>query len=226
MLPTLTDDYEHELSVLSRLKSPYIVNLIGAFTSHNHNYIVMEYLPNNLHNYLTTSNEETSPSFTRFKIATDILNGLHYLHQHNIIHSDLKDANILLTSNLNAKICDFGVSKLKSLTSTGTIAGPSVAGTLRWMAPELSLVEGTKTSKCSDVFSFGVILWQLYSFKIPYSECVMDIQIIYKWAKMQNQIVLSVPDKMPKNVSDVMVNCLNWDPKQRPTSKQLLQLLA
>lgn len=79
-----------------------------------------------------------------------------YLHQNNIIHRDLKSFNILLDENLNVKVADFGIARVKSNTSTMT-----TAGTVAWTSPEI-LRHETYNEK-SDVYSFAIVLWEMLS---------------------------------------------------------------
>ena len=97
--------------------------------------IVMELVSNgNLYEKLRDN--ESLPWTIKYSIATDIAYGLTYLHDRGIIHRDLKSLNVLLDDKLNAKICDFGLAKVKTQShSTATMGGS--AGTILWMAPEL-----------------------------------------------------------------------------------------
>ena len=94
--------------------------------------------------------------------ATDISAGLAYLHEEGILHRDLKSLNVLLTDTLRAKLSDFGLSRVKDETrSASTLSKPS--GTLRWMAPE-NFSRKAKYTEASDVYSLGIILYQMNLF--------------------------------------------------------------
>lgn len=135
----------------------------------------------------------TSPSLRRrppmllklhplqIKIALDVARGMDYLHQCNIVHRDLKSANLLLSEHGDVKVADFGLSRMvDGVTATMT----AETGTYRWMAPEVVLHE-PYDGKC-DVFSFGVVLWEVASGgKVPYGK-VPTLRVAIGVAKVRS----------------------------------------
>ncbi len=93
----------------------------------------------------------------------DIAVGLSILHVHELLHRDLKSLNILLDVNGRAKLCDFGLSTLKSQAKD-----TSEVGTLLWNAPEV--LQGKAATAASDIYSFAMICWEVVTRRLPYSD--------------------------------------------------------
>ncbi len=98
--------------------------------------------------------------------VTKILEGLHYLHQSEVVHCDLKAANILTTKNGNVKLSDFGVSL--NLRAMERQTQNDIAGTPNWMAPEVIELKGTSTK--SDIWSLGCTVIELFTGRPPYAD--------------------------------------------------------
>ena len=144
------------------IRHPNIVMFLGACTKPPNLCIVLEYCGRgSLWSCLHDLSIKLSWEF-RKKMALDIAKGVLYLHsfQPPILHRDLKSLNVLLDHACNAKLADFGWTRIKAKVMTSKI------GTYQWMAPEV--IAGFKYTEKADVFSFGVILWELATRKPPY----------------------------------------------------------
>ncbi|KAH7404542.1 hypothetical protein KP509_15G030900 [Ceratopteris richardii] len=165
-------EFRIEVDMLSRLHSPYLVGLLGYCADQDHRLLVYEYMSNgNLQEHLYSDGTSGNPPVlnwdTRMKIALDSAKGLEYLHEcvtPPVIHRDFKSSNILLDSNFNAKVSDFGLAKLGS-EKIGGLVSTRVLGTHGYVAPEYALT-GHLTTK-SDVYSYGVVLLELLTGRVP-----------------------------------------------------------
>ncbi|GMH13079.1 hypothetical protein Nepgr_014920 [Nepenthes gracilis] len=151
-----------EVLMLSLLRHPNLINLIGYCADGDQRLLVYEFMPmGSLENHLFGDKKKPLDWFTRMKIAYGAAKGLEYLHEKAnppIIYHDLKPSNVLLDENFEAKLSDFGLAKLA--TGGGKMQLPSrVMGTYGYSAPEYSS-NGELTLK-SDVYSFGVLLLEL-----------------------------------------------------------------
>ena len=138
-----------------------------------------------------------------------IASGMDHLHWHNVIHRDLKSPNVLLSYGY-AKLCDFGTARELSTTCRPT----GVAGTYRWMAPEIAAeVEHTINNKC-DVFSYGMILYEIYTLKIPFADIKSDIRVCYMLMQGKRP---PIPEKMPPFLYPLIQDCWSDKLELRPS---------
>ncbi|KAJ7526733.1 hypothetical protein O6H91_16G021500 [Diphasiastrum complanatum] len=165
-------EFRVEVDMLSRLHSPYLLELVGYCADKDHRLLVYDYMPNgSLQEHLYSDGISGNPPLldwaTRLRIALDAARGLEYLHEcvtPPIIHRDFKSSNILLDDNFHAKVSDFGLAKLGSAEIGGHVS-TRVLGTYGYVAPEYALT-GHLTTK-SDVYSYGVVLLELLTGRVP-----------------------------------------------------------
>ncbi|GLT38311.1 hypothetical protein SLA2020_125680 [Shorea laevis] len=162
--------FRMEVDLLSRLHSPYLVQLLGYCADQQHRLLIFEFMPNGtLQQHLHSPKGQYQPLDwgTRLRIALDCARALEFLHDHSIptvIHRDFKCTNILLDQNFRAKVSDFGLAKIGSEKINGQIL-TRVLGTTGYLAPEYAST-GKLTTK-SDVYSYGVVLLQLLTGRVP-----------------------------------------------------------
>jgi serine/threonine protein kinase len=156
----------------------------------------------------------------KLRMIKGIARGLLHLHNHNIIHRDLAARNILLTSNNEPKISDFGMSRLlKEESQKGQTKNNF--GPIRWMAPES--IRDLSYSTKSDVWSFGVIMYEIVSGMEPHSEITDIIDIAMK-IKTEN-LHPTLPANIDQNLASIMLSC--WRPVavERPSMTDVVQRL-
>uniref|UniRef100_A0A1I7ZZ69 Protein kinase domain-containing protein n=2 Tax=Steinernema glaseri TaxID=37863 RepID=A0A1I7ZZ69_9BILA len=188
-----------------------VVRLFGLVDKGYTMYLVMELCAGgSLDTMLRLHGNEVS-TVQRVALAYQISNGLKWLHQNGIIHRDLACRNCLVQGNL-LKLCDFGMSR----TVTDPKIDPDAPQNVRWMAPELWST-GTVTY-ASDMYSFGVTLWEL--FNRPYVRPYDELKGYQVKKAVLTGYRLHVPEDMPRAVESLMQKCFDADPLCRPTSEQ------
>ncbi len=178
----LLEDFKQETVLMAKCRFPYVIELYGVCTEVNHYALVMTYLPKgSLCEVLHDTNESLPWNPIRWEISIEIGKGLAYLHGQQIVHRDLKSLNVLLDSQYHAKISDFGMAKLKLQSSSMSTQSRKGTGTTRWLAPEL-FKRGANPNFASDVYSYGMVLWEIASRQSPYQEAQNDI-VAMGWIK-------------------------------------------
>ncbi|GAA5808988.1 hypothetical protein MFLAVUS_002388 [Mucor flavus] len=209
-------DDMNEVGVLKHLNSEHIVRYVGFSKDKEFLNIILEYVEmGSLHNNIKAFGkfpEKLAASYT-FKI----LSGLHYLHSKDVIHCDLKAANILTTKTGSLKLTDFGVSlslKMKDDENTG-----EPAGTPNWMAPEVIKFAGASAK--SDIWSLGCTIVEMLTGKPPYAG-IPSFTALYR-------IVEDDEPPIPKNIAlseearDFLICCFKKNPADRPSAYDLMQ---
>ncbi|KAL7615780.1 hypothetical protein Lser_V15G03375 [Lactuca serriola] len=168
-------EFRNELEIVSRFHHENIISFVGYCDENEERIIVYDYAHNgSLDHHLYDRNKMRHITWTqRLRICIGAARGLSYLHsglgEHNrVIHRDVKSANILLDMNLEAKICDFGLSKLGPRNVPNTEVFTKVAGTQYYLDPAYK--ECHILRKESDVYSFGVVLFEMLSGTLVYSK--------------------------------------------------------
>ncbi|KAJ7559742.1 hypothetical protein O6H91_04G099000 [Diphasiastrum complanatum] len=211
-----TEDFCNEIRLLSRLRHPNVILFLGACTKPPHLSLVTEYMHmGSLYHLVHLSGQGKKLSWRRrFKMLRDICRGMMCVHRMNIIHRDLKSANCLVDKHWSVKICDFGLSRI---TTGVPIQESTVAGTPEWMAPELLRNEPV-TDKC-DIFSLGVIMWELCTLKRPW-EGFQPMQVVS--AVVHDNARLQVPDGL---LGKLVTDCWAEVPAARPSYDEILTRL-
>ena len=204
----LKADFIKEMRLLSKLRHPCITTVMGAVLSSGQEpLLVMELMDHGSLFDLLHNDSMVVEGDIVLQILRDVAQGLRFLHAATpqVVHGDLKAQNILVDSKFRAKVADFGLSQKRDV---------GAAGTPFWMAPEL--LNGTSTNTAaSDVYSFGIILYEVYSRRIPYEGEDFEDTI----EKIRDPYISKrppVPESMPPEIVTLMNACTNAHPDIRP----------
>ncbi|KAG0703873.1 kinase-like domain-containing protein [Suillus ampliporus] len=179
----------------------------------------------NLTTYLDHEGE-TLTLVRRFQILADIMAGLQYLHVNHVIHGDFNGPNVLIHGDGTACVADFGLSLMYSEVISASQASwtSTLKGNMRWMAPELLVPQEdgplARPSKQSDIYSFGGIMLQVLTNKVPYYHLMNDAAIILCIAKLEKPSRSRYP-VLPDKYWHVIEQCWSANPQDRPSTEPL-----
>ncbi|KAH1113298.1 hypothetical protein J1N35_006676 [Gossypium stocksii] len=212
----LLREFSQEVFIMRKIRHKNVVQFIGACTRAPNPCIVTEFMARgSLYDYLHQQRGVFKlPSL--LKVALDVSKGMNYLHQNNIIHRDLKTANLLMDENQVVKVADFGVARVQAQSGVMT----AETGTYRWMAPEV--IEHKPYDHKADVFSFGIALWELLTGEIPYS-LLTPLQAAV--GVVQKSLRPTIPKNTHPRLGELLERCWQQDPTQRPNFSEIIEIL-
>lgn len=231
-------DFSKEIKIMSQLKDPNIVRVLGVCTREEPLCMIVEYMKyGDLNQFLLdhvpespvamATNAKTLSYGCLVYMASQIASGMKYLESLNMVHRDLATRNCLVGTNYTIKISDFGMSRSLYSADYYRIEGRAVLP-IRWMAWE-SILLGKFTTK-SDVWSFAVTLWEILTFaKDQPFDTLTDEQVIenagHYYRNDNKEVYLSLPPNCPKEIYDLMVECWNRNEACRPTFREVHMFL-
>jgi len=151
----------------------------------------------------------------KLNILIHIVQGLNHLHNQNIIHRDFHSGNILYENEIDIVISDLGISK-SSMDKNDN----EIYGIISYMAPEI--LQGKEYTTASDIYSFGMIMWELIMGRMPFWDQNNDIGLIIKICKNFRPPIIK---NTPKGYNELMQECWDSDPNKRPTTSDILEKL-
>ncbi|XP_061344676.1 putative serine/threonine-protein kinase isoform X2 [Gastrolobium bilobum] len=234
-----TREFMTEIDMISNIRHPNLVELIGCCVEDSHRILVYEFLENNslASTLLGSKRKYVALDWPkRAAICLGTASGLGFLHEEakpNIVHRDIKASNILLDENFSPKIGDFGLAKL--FPDNVTHVSTRVAGTVGYLAPEYALL-GQLTKK-ADVYSFGIVMLEIISgtssSKAAFEE---NLLVLVEWAwklKAENRLLEIVDPELTEYDENevyrflvVALFCTQAAAQHRPTMKQVLEMLS
>ncbi|GLT92913.1 hypothetical protein SLE2022_107240 [Rubroshorea leprosula] len=229
-------EFEHEVNALGKIRHPNLLALRAYYLGpKGEKLLVFDYMPRgSLATFLHARGPETAIHWsTRMKIAKGVTRGLLHLHTNeNIIHGNLTSSNILLDENTNAKIADFGLSRLMTTAANANVI--ATAGALGYRAPELLKLKKANTK--TDVYSLGVVILELLTGKSPgeatngvdlpqwvasivkeeWTNEVFDVELMRDATIIGDELL---------NTLKLALHCVDPSPSARPEVLQVLQQL-
>ncbi|XP_008788779.2 uncharacterized protein LOC103706458 isoform X1 [Phoenix dactylifera] len=217
-------DFWNEACKLADLHHPNVVAFYGVVLDGPGGSVatVTEYMVSGSLRHALQKNDKPLDRRKRLLIAMDVAFGMEYLHSKKIIHFDLKSDNLLV--NLRdpqrpiCKVCDLGLSKVKCQT---LISG-GVRGTLPWMAPELLSASNSLVSEKVDVFSFGIVMWELLTGEEPYADLHYGAII---GGIVSNTLRPPVPESCDPDWRSLMEQCWSAEASERPSFTEIASRL-
>uniref|UniRef100_A0A9J2PLY1 receptor protein-tyrosine kinase n=1 Tax=Ascaris lumbricoides TaxID=6252 RepID=A0A9J2PLY1_ASCLU len=214
-------DFLMEASIMGQFEHENVIRLIGVVTNSEPIMIITEFMENGSLDQFLRKHDDGLLRVTQIvDMLRGIAAGMKYLTEKGFIHRDLAARNVLVDSKLCCKIADFGLSRglEGSVEQEYTTNGGKIP--VRWTAPEA--ITHRKFTAASDVWSFGVVMWEVCSFgERPYWEwtnqkVISEITLGYR---------LPAPMDTPQSLHDLMMRCWHIDRHKRPTFAQILQTL-
>jgi len=217
--PDIIDEFIQEVNIWHRLRNPFITMFMGVCLEYPHLCIVTELVSRGSLFGLLHDEDSALTWPRRVQIASDLARGMNYLHQFDtkdpIIHRDLKSLNVLISAEWRAKVADFGMTRFQDNKNVMT-----TCGTPLWMAPEIILRKEYDFKV--DVYSYGIVLWELYTRKIPYK--LLGIPAKYLVKKVAVDFLRpKIPSSCPEIYAKLMQTCWQQNPTHRPTFKDVVQ---
>ncbi|KAJ7968571.1 Protein kinase [Quillaja saponaria] len=213
----LEKQFNREVTLLSRLHHQNVIKFIAACRKPPTYCVITEYLSEgSLRAYLHKLEHKSLPSEKLIAIALDIAHGMEYIHSQGVIHRDLKPENVLIDQDFHLKIADFGIACEEAYCDL--LADDP--GTYRWMAPEM--IKRKSYGRKVDVYSFGLILWEMVAGTIPYED-MNPIQAAF--AVINKNLRPVIPSGCPPAMRALIEQCWSLQPDKRPEFWQVVKVL-
>lgn len=214
--------FEREAKVLAALSHPNIVAIHSVGEYESHRFMAMELVEGDTLDQIVPA--DGLPFHRLMKIALPIVDALRTAHEHNIVHRDMKPVNIIVGKRDTVKILDFGIAKLWSvkddleMTEAETVdlscvtkAG-SIIGTIPYMSPEQ--LQGKQTDNRSDIFSMGVVLYEMATGRHPFTGATAA-DLISSILRDDPEAITHYRDDLPRHLWRIIRHCLEKDPNRR-----------
>ena len=215
----------NEINIISSMRHPNILLYMGTTIDNDNYYMITEYLPKgSLYEYLHNKRGFLT-DYQKIKISFQIAIAIQYIHSRKILHCDLKSSNVLIDEDFKIKLSDFGLSYFMSEAPE-----KMGEGTYHWMAPEI-LNEG-KYEATADIFSYGMILWEILTGKTPYYNInksfftKQQLKDIVNEKYENNEEIVPIPKTGNIVLRFIASKCLQYEPEKRLSLNSILKYLS
>ncbi|EGG17929.1 LISK family protein kinase [Cavenderia fasciculata] len=200
-----------EIETIKLFSHPNVIQFIGIAAHQGDLFLVTELVVGGDLQWYLKNRAVEIPWILRLNIAYDVTLAMSYLHSKSIVHRDLKSSNLLIDPNWKVKVCDFGFARIVDDENNKSM---TICGTDNWMAPEMIL--GEDYDEMCDVFSFGLILFELITRNKPTPSMRNgDFSINLE------MLLAQVPNDCPTPFTQLMLNCIKGEPVDRPSFKHI-----
>ena len=214
------EKFQMEAQGAARLSHPNIVNIYDVGVEDGMHYIVMEYVDGEtLKDKITREGHLSIPE--SLKIAKEIAEALSHAHKNNLVHCDVKPHNILVMQDGRVKVADFGIAR--AVTSTTMTYNGNVVGSVHYFSPEQA--KGTKITPKSDVYSLGVVLYEMLTGHLPFTG-ETTVSVALKHLQDQPRSIRSIDAQIPAVVEAIVFKAMSKDPNDRPDASGLAEDIA
>lgn len=229
--------FRGEIEILFKMNHPSIVSILGARMLPPNYYLVMPFEGKSFHSLLYDDGGRTNWKRT-LEIGLQLTSAMQHVHDHGILHRDLKTRNVMIGKDGVAKLIDFGIAKSMELVATEAQKQPSggfhkkrMMGTLEYMAPEVLQNQGH--SSASDVYAFAILLNEMMTGIYPFSDCNKenpDAHTVLEMGYGRKELAAAVaaeglrptlPKDAPLEYVDIISKCWSLYPSKRPTFAQI-----
>ena len=217
----LEEEFLEEAELMKGMRHPNLVQLLGVCTRSAPIYIITEFMTKgNLLDYLRSCDHDQINGFVLMYMATQICSAMSYLESRDYIHRDLAARNCLVSDNHLVKVADFGLTRHVSKPDEIYTAHVGAKFPIKWTAPEG--LAYNKFSTKSDVWSFGVLLWEIATYGMtPYP----GVELSEVFYTLNSGHRMGRPTGCPEPIHQLMQQCWAWEPSDRPAFWELHERL-
>ena len=212
--------FQREAKAAARITHPNIVNVYDVGVAEGRHYIVMEYVPGRTLKE-RIKEEGPVPAPQALQMARQIAGALAQAHANNLVHCDIKPHNILVMPDGNVKVADFGIAR--AVTESTMTYNDNIMGSVHYFSPEQA--RGTIITPKSDVYSLGVVLYEMLTGRIPFDGNTA-VSIARKHLEEEPQPVRALVPSIPPVVEALVTRMMAKEPALRPDSQLLAQDIA